>query len=60
MDSGFSVTSGIVISPGFGTDGTIFAATLDGLLRSTDQGNMWETVYRYDGDQSAFVRGVDL
>ncbi len=49
VDSGYSVTSGIVISPAFGTDGTFFAATLDGLLRSTDQGITWETIYSYDG-----------
>ena len=46
---------GIVISPDFGTDGTLFAVTPgirplieSGLLRSTDQGNTWETVYSYD------------
>lgn len=56
VNSGPSVTSGIVISPAFGTDGTLFAATRgygqlteDRLLRSTDQGNTWETVYTYDG-----------
>ena len=49
MDSGYSVTSGIVISPAFGTDGIFFAATPDGLLRSTDEGVTWETVYSYDG-----------
>ena len=48
VDSGYSVTSGIVISPAFGTDGIFFAATPDGLLRSTDEGVTWETVYSYD------------
>ena len=48
VDSGYSITNGIVISPAFGSDGTFFAATLDGLLRSTDQGITWETIYNYD------------
>ena len=38
----------LVVSPSFSTDGTLYAATLDGLLRSTDQGYTWRKVYSYD------------
>lgn len=41
------ITTRLVLSPAFGTDGTLYAATLDGLLRSTDRGDNWEMVYSY-------------
>ena len=62
VDRWYSVPSGIVISPDFGTDGTLFAVTPgipplaeDGLLRSTDQGNTWETVYTSDRGRQGWV-----
>ena len=49
VDSGFRVATGLVISPDFSTDDTLYAATRDGLLRSVDEGEHWDTVYIYDG-----------
>ena len=43
------VTTRLVISPSFGADGTLYAATHDGLLRSNDRGETWRKVYSYDG-----------
>ena len=42
------VNTRLVIAPSFDTDGTLYAATLDSLLRSTDRGVNWEAVYGYD------------
>ena len=48
VDWGRWASTRLVISPSFGTDGTLYAATKDGLLRSSDQGANWQNVYSYD------------
>ena len=35
----------IDVSPGFGTDGTLFAGTSGGLFRSTDEGRSWTRLH---------------
>ena len=42
------ITTRLVLSPSYADDGTLYAATLDGLLRSTDRGDTWQKVYSYD------------
>ena len=48
VDWDFWTTTRLVISPSFGADGTLYAATHDGLLRSKDRGATWQKVYSYD------------
>ena len=49
VDSGYRVATGLVISPNFGADGILYAATRERLLRSLNGGERWETVFRYEG-----------
>ena len=42
------IAARLVLSPSFDADGTLFAATLGGLLRSTDRGATWQAIYSYD------------
>ena len=58
---GFWATTRLVVSLAFASDGTLYAATLDGLMRSTDRGINWQKVYSYDHvSQANFAPWVAL
>ena len=42
------IMSGLSVSPSYAEDGSLYAATLDGLLKSSDRGQTWKEVFSYD------------
>lgn len=50
----------LAVSPGFASDGELFAGTSEGLFRSRDRGSSWERVFPPDAAPSGIIEAVAL